>query len=568
MLKIIVIQTLRTLLIAMTFLVHPAYAAPDAGTLQRTLPKKKIEIPKTKDLVEETPKEEGQAGPTIVIKLIKFKGNTLIPSDELQGAVKDYINQKLNMSDLNSIRLRVGEYYRTKGWWATTIYEDQEIDQGSLVITIYEGRVGQILLEPKSEPLRFPKERAKMFISNKLSPGDPIKILELDQAIADLDAIPGITSKLKLEAGELVGETDLIIDADNTPLLDGSFLLDNQGSRSTGYGRGLLTLNLNSPLSQGEQFNINVLKTDYMDYFGASANYPLLDDGTKISYSYTTLEYTLGFPLQDIGGKGKANSSSLTLTRPIFRTTGVQITGDIGLTHNSYYNYASSTTTSNKTIDGVVATANLQSQDTLFGGGLNVGSLSLKSGRLDLSDYADDYDTDSSTFRTNGHFDKLNMTYIRIQPLTASDNLWLNLSGQYALNKNLDSGEKMSLGGGTGVRAYPTAEASGDIGMVVQVELRHTFTPTVQATAFYDFGHIQQYKKTYDGWNDGDTTIPNRYSLQGVGLGVIWQALENTQVDASIAAKVGGNKGADENGYDGDTTNHSPRIWVGMTSTF
>jgi len=54
----------------MTFLVHPAYAAPDAGTLQRTLPKKKIEIPKTKDLVEETPKEESQAGPTIVIKLI------------------------------------------------------------------------------------------------------------------------------------------------------------------------------------------------------------------------------------------------------------------------------------------------------------------------------------------------------------------------------------------------------------------------------------------------------------------------------------------------------------------
>ena len=125
----------------------------------------------------------------------------------------------------------------------------------------------------------------------------------------------------------------------------------------------------------------------------------------------------------------------------------------------------------------------------------------------------------------------------------------------------------MSLGGATGVRAYPSSEASGDIGLVSQLELRHQLTANLETKLFYDFGYIQQYKKTYADWNSANAGMPNCYELQGVGLGLQWQAFNNTTLLANVATKVGSNAG-ERNGADNDGTDKNTRAWVSMTVTF
>ena len=54
-----------------------------------------------------------------------------------------------------------------------------------------------------------------------------------------------------------------------------------------------------------------------------------------------------------------------------------------------------------------------------------------------------------------------------------NENLNFKTSGlaQFS-NKNLDSSEQLSLGGITGVRAYPSGEASGDQGYKLTTELQ------------------------------------------------------------------------------------------------
>ncbi|MDP4836892.1 MAG: hypothetical protein NWS01_07060 [Burkholderiales bacterium] len=544
-----------------------ALAVTDAGTIQRTLPKPEIILPQAEDrtVIEEVAPET--TGPTVTLTVIEFEGNTLVTTEALNAVVSPFIGQPLGMAELEELRQVVGEYYRSQGFWASAVYEDQDIGTQRLVITIYEGRVGAIKIEIEEPPLRFPESRAINFIAHTQTPGDPIQVIALDNSVADLDAVPGIAASVELDRGENVGETDIVVKTKNTPYLTGSFKVDNQGSRSTGYNRGTLSANIDSPFKFGEQFNLTYLKAKGVDYFGVAANYPLLDDGTKLTLSYTNMQYELFYPLKDLDASGNAHTYTANLSRNLYREkNGIQLSGALEYGYRDYYNETGlEVVTSDKSIQGWTATLNLQSQDLLLGGGVLIGSLSLAQGRLDQGEYEIDQDAAA----TQGGYEKMNLNLIRVQQVTNVDTLWLTLTGQMALKNNLDSAEKMSLGGSTGVRAYPASEASGDHGILLKAELRHAFLANLQGTVFYDWGQIYQYKNTWDDWQtDSGSTAPNIYQLKGAGLGLLWQPAEGTELTLDVASKIGNNKGQNANGQDGDGTEWGTRFWVGLTKNF
>jgi hemolysin activation/secretion protein len=64
------------------------------------------------------------------------------------------------------------------------------------------------------------------------------------------------------------------------------------------------------------------------------------------------------------------------------------------------------------------------------------------------------------------------LQFLRIQRVNEKLNLQLLANAQFA-DKNLDSSEKLSLGGATGVRAYPSGEASGDEGRKLSVDAKY-----------------------------------------------------------------------------------------------
>ena len=104
------------------------------------------------------------------------------------------------------------------------------------------------------------------------------------------------------------------------------------------------------------------------------------------------------------------------------------------------------------------------------------------------------------------------MSISRQQGLTGKLSLSAQLRGQWA-NKNLDSSEKFSLGGASGVRAYPSGEAYGDSGWLGSVELRYAVLPQMAASMFYDAGAVRVNAKPY-------LLTSNERSLSGVGIGL------------------------------------------------
>ena len=119
----------------------------------------------------------------------------------------------------------------------------------------------------------------------------------------------------------------------------------------------------------------------------------------------------------------------------------------------------------------------------------------------------------------------------RLQSINNSTQVALTLNGQQA-GKNLDSSEKFSLGGISGVRAYPQGEASGDEGLKATLELRHS--ANWQIAAFYDAGTVKTNKNPF-----GVAGAANSKSLSGAGFGINAN-FDTVQLKVALAWRTSG----------------------------
>jgi hemolysin activation/secretion protein len=159
------------------------------------------------------------------------------------------------------------------------------------------------------------------------------------------------------------------------------------------------------------------------------------------------------------------------------------------------------------------------------------------------------------------------LSLTRVQQITQKNVLWLVMNGQHAFD-NLDSSERISLGGPTGIRAYPTAEANGDDGVTITAELRHQLFDKFQMVGFYDWGHIRLNHETWTGWNASNTAIQNEYELKSWGFGCRWNFMEGYELVGNVAKKINENPGMSDAGKDGDGTHRDVRGWLSIVKVF
>jgi len=127
---------------------------------------------------------------------------------------------------------------------------------------------------------------------------------------------------------------------------------------------------------------------------------------------------------------------------------------------------------------------------------------------------------------------------MRLQSVTEATSLYAAVTAQFA-SKNLDTSEKMGLGGAYAVRAYPAGEAYGDQAYVLNLEAR-TWLPALsqhlpgqmQLIGFIDTGSVKLNKNAFAAGQ-------NRRTLSGAGIGLNWVGNNSFVVKAYLAHKLG-----------------------------
>jgi hemolysin activation/secretion protein len=528
-------------------------APPDAGKVLSgntpVAPKAPADskVPKVGLPVE--PKAEQDAGPKALVKAVTITGNTIFGTSELEALVQDQLGQSHSLAGMRGIARRIGEFYRSKGYpFARALIPAQDFKSGTLAIVVVEGKYGTV--NPTGE--KDIVEGAKPFLSS-LASGDVIEATRLEHVLLVLDDIPGIAVVPTVSPGKAAGTGDLTVKTVLEEPTGGDFGVDNHGSRYTGEYRAHLNWFRNTGLTFGDRLALSALVTDEAMWFG-SADYELPLDGSglraQVGYSHTS--YELGKDFASLGASGLAKIWSAKLSYPLIRSQMFNLQASVGFQHKTLQDdFASTSTSEHKFSQVFPVSLRFDQRDGLLGGAITYGQLTAAFGNLHLDSAL--YATDLTTAQKAGSFAKLNLDVARIQKLGAGFSAYVRGSFQWA-DDNLDSSERLGLGGAEGVRAYPLGEGSGDQGWLAQAELRYdagSFAPFV----FFDAGSADLNRHPWDVASDKTRTI------SGVGLGVR-ATYEKWNAELTVASPTTG--GAPQS----DSKDPSVRVYFSATRSF
>lgn len=552
--------------------------APDAGSLlqekRQLLPQLPDRLP-DKDDPEILPPPEPDEGTAILVKEFKFTGRyeKLATENELQNLVKNRVNTEMTFAELQHLAEKITHYLREKkGFLLARAYlPRQEVNKGVIEIAIIAGILDDETEIDLREPFRI-KPEVLANIADKTLPEDkPVRMEDLERTILLINDLPGISAESSLEPGTETGTTNLIINAEEGRLFQGLVSADNHGSRYTGSVRGKGQVSTYNPTGFGDQLSFSFTGASRSRQWQGSYSMPLGSRGLTGRVSYTNLSYELGKELSDLDAKGSADTISTSFSYPVVRNRKSSIWTSLG----GEYQKLTDRALGAKTRDREVFAGNLNLSGNFYddfgGGGLSTATVVLTGGNVDLSGLRAYKVADAAGPGTHGNFFRLTYSLARLQRLNANTSVYVSARGQMA-DDNLDSSQKFILGGPSGIRAYPSGEASADEGHSFTVEgrLELPFMPEWAATqlvGFYDAGWVKLHKNKWPGAIN-TATGKNNYWISGAGAGLNVKKDGLYSLRASFAHTIGPNPGRSPDGKHADNTSDDYRFWTQLIVWF
>ena len=544
---------------------------PKLPAEQKISPSEKLEL----DQSQKLEKNEDQIL-KILVKDFKFDGNLYYSNEELEEVIKEAVNKELVYDQLINVTRAISNHYKANGFLATAFLPPQDINDGVIKIKITEAVLGTIIFDvEEEEKLNISKENIRLKLLYKIEDSGVLNIDQLDKNVRNLNKIPGINALAELEEGKNFGETNVKVTAINTETIFGNTLVDNNGSRSSGYNKITNTINIDGLFNMGDRLAFtNVLSGDHhvkdnheeSNYYAVSSTMPVGYNGMLATLRVSKMEYKLSAPFDSTKPSGYSSEYNLSLNRPLIVSPNFNLNTSFSLGNNKYVNDLGTGNNSDKDVLKSIFNLGFDSRDERLGGGINYGSFALSLAKNDLTNNLSNYETDQSTSDNNGRNFKGTLNLNRMQKLTDKTNLLVKFNGQLAAD-NLDGADQFSLGGPNAVRAYPSSEAAGDAGFVASLELKRNLFKNLESTLFYDYGKIKLHKSLWNDWNSTNK-LKNNYHLQGYGVSVGIPIFQNFSINATHAKKISTNSGRDSSGNDVDGFSWKDRSLISINGKF
>lgn len=508
----------------------------------------------------------------VTVKEFRFSGEIKsFPVTALQVLLADLVGQSLSISDLQEAAERVTTFYRQRGYFlATVLLPKQDVTDGIVTLHVFEGVLDRKNgVKIQGSKLRVKPQVLLKTVQSSIPADEAMHKESLERALLLIGDLPGMTATSRLEAGDEAGGTRVAVQAAEGDLLVPNLALNNHGNIYTGAHQLVAGVSVNDPSGIGDQFSVNFSRSLAGLLSSAKYSYslPIGSDGLRAGLSYTDVAFRLAGLQPDPQSTGSAQNWTLNARYPVIRSLQRNLAFTASYDWKRLFTDAFQTPVSDKRVDVVALGLNWDHQDTLGGGAFTSASLTGVTGNLDLTRVKSAAQADANSAQTAGRYNKWLWSLSRMQRLSEDVSLLLQASGQQA-GKNLDGGEKFSLGGPSGVRAYPGGEGAGDEGYKFTIEPRWNVgrlgeSVEFQLSAFYDMGYVVQNRTL---WPTANLPTPNAYSLFGQGVSVALTRPGWADFRITYAHKLGINPGANvSTGADADGRKDPGRVWLTLT---
>lgn len=492
----------------------PAAPAAPAATTPRATPPLALE-PAAPDA---TPTAQG--GVAVMVREVRIEGLSALYPVTVLAELPDIRGQSLDLAGLRQFTAHVQATVRARGLpFATAYLPPQDLEGGLLRVQVAEGRYGQVQASGDIAG------RAQAWLA-PLRPGQVITLAPLERSLLLLGDLPGVQVSPVLRPGAEPGTGDLEVQVSTVNAARAEVVADNHGDRYSGRERLQASIQVASPFTLGDQLTVNAQRSSQRTQVAAVAySLPLGTRGLRADVSWLRTEYRLGKDFESLDAQGTARAVMAGLSYPLLRSqdADLRLGGTLQDTRLQDERGAAGTV-QNKHSKSLRLSMSGSRRDERS---VTWGSVTAHLGELDLDEALAAQDAASA--RTAGFFTRYTLEAQRLQALAPGLQVYGRLSAQWA-PQNLDASERFSLGGATKVRAWPTGEATGDQGALLQLEARWP-DGSFEPYGFYDAGRVRINRAS---WQSGR----NVRSLAGYGLGLRWHQ-GAWRADVALARRAG-----------------------------
>ena len=501
------------------------------------------------------PQMAGQA--RFVLQGVEFVGASGVPEAELQAAVSGKIGQSVTFAELEQLAAQATAVYRKHGYMLVQVFVPvQEVVDGRVKLQVSEGVLGTVNIEV-ADGTPVQKERVARTLA-VLEPGKPLNGPRYERAMLLLSDLPGIKPQSAISAGSMANTTDLTVKVGARDRLQYGLELDDYGTRDSGRLRLTGSLRWASPFGRGDNLDVRVMAAQGMHTAFGRVSYesPVGYTGLRIGGGIARVQYELGGPFAALEPTGVGNVADLSFSYPVIRqrTMNLFVRGMVD-NKDLTDRFEAVGFETKKRIRGIGLGLAFERRDRALGGGYTSANAQVYRGKLDIKDaLSEAFDAPPFGYGTQGGFGKFTLQAARLQYVAPKLSLFVS-GGLQRASTNLDTYEKLSLGGPKAVRAYATGEVLVDDGWLASAELRFALRPEATLFAFYDAAHGEY-------WHDPrPVDVVTGRSLRGYGIGFNWSKPGKVTVNLSVAWR-GTGPGLSDGG------DRNPRVYWSIQKAF
>jgi len=399
----------------------------------------------------------------------RVEGNTLLPADEIESTVYEFLGPGKTRADVERARAALDALYTSKGYPTVSAeIPRQSIDSGVIVLKVTERKVGRLRVTGS-------RYYALSDIKNgapSLAEGSVPNINDVKRDIIALNQLPDRSVTPVLKAGRAPDTVDVDLQVNDSLPLHGPLELNNRQSPDTTPLRLSGSLSYDNLWQRGDSASLyfQVAPQNPSDATVGSASYlfhvpdsrlSLLGSYLKSNSNVTTVGTT------NVIGKGEI--AGIRLLVPLTAEAGFVQTLSLGFDYKHFIQGVSLTgQSSNTPITYYPFAATYQ------------GDWSSEHAQTDLTatlvvDMAE-LGSDTATFDANRYGASPSFAYVRgllwhLHTLPHDVQIYLRAQGQASVVP-LVPYEQFGLGGVDTVRGYLESEWLGDYGGALQTELR------------------------------------------------------------------------------------------------
>jgi len=438
---------------------------------------------------------DGAQDPTVFVRRFRFEGNTAFSDDELSQLLRSMTGRSLRLVDLQMAAYAVEMHYRANGYFvAEAVLVPQEIVDGEVEIWIFEGEYDQIVLHNESRL----KDSVARALLQLLEPDTPILADPYERAVLLLSDLSGIAVSTSLDPGSRTGTADLHVYVRDAALTEGTVTMGFSAEEPVQDASVSWAMDVNNVTGRGDQLGAMLSVSGELRSLELQYTLPTakgLSYGAKFSTSQRRVEAFGSLHIETWVHNGSL-SASYALRRAYASNRTLTVS----------YEYISS----GRDVVGFVTGEKRHR--------LNVGISANASAAPDReSRYALQvtYGIAVPEIGSDYAYQKVGGAYTYSRQLGQRVRFAASLSAQLGLSE-LDSTERMDIGGSGGVRAF-AGGVEGESGWLGRLEMRRVLSESVggtwQGVGFVEGGGV---------WNPSAAEGSGYHQRWGFGTGLAW----------------------------------------------